>query len=648
MAVSPAHRYPPERADSAGSAAPVTGPVGKHQALNLRPAVKEYLIYLLASLLVSPLYIVSLWGLQHVSSGWITPTGIITIALLIFILPWLIVELRQPVQRRVDKILYGNRLAQRQTVLDLPKKIIDMLSLSDLAENLLEPIPGALGASHVSLLLPVNGEFISQFAHQQSGVAQPLTIKFRKDSHIVKWLADNNKPLSRENIRTASEFRVLGDAERNFVETTDFGLLVPMNSRGKLVGVLALGEKMPRGSYTYDDLDLLAKVSTESAGAVANAHLYAQTRERVHTDELTGLLSHGFFHQRIDEEIARCSRFGSIFSVLFLDIDVFKSYNDAFGHLAGDEILKKIAQCIKVAIRGIDIPFRYGGDEFSILLPEASLDDAYNVAERIRRRVESEMDSKGVAITCSIGVATWPTSGVMRESLLQAADGALYWSKQAGRNRVSLASDLSRTLGINFNGEQEVLSAVHALAATVDAKDTSTYGHSKKASEYAARVAEALHYSSDKISTLEAAALLHDIGKIKVPDRVLLKPGPLTTEELLAIREHPKFGVAILKHIKGLSACLPIIQHHHERFDGKGYPAGLIADSIPLEARILAVADAYDAMTSPRPYRPQRLSHQEAVDELLRCAGTHFDPEIVKIFAGLWQPVSKGAIVARR
>jgi HD-GYP domain-containing protein (c-di-GMP phosphodiesterase class II) len=122
----------------------------------------------------------------------------------------------------------------------------------------------------------------------------------------------------------------------------------------------------------------------------------------------------------------------------------------------------------------------------------------------------------------------------------------------------------------------------------------------------------------------------------------------LTTEELLAIREHPKFGVAILKHIKGLSSCLPIIQHHHERFDGKGYPAGLIADNIPLEARILAVADAYDAMTSPRPYRPQRLSHQEAVDELLRCAGSHFDPEIVKIFAGLWQPVGKGAIVTRR
>src|SRR4030042_1830737 len=158
------------------------------------------------------------------------------------------------------------------------------------------------------------------------------------------------------------------------------------------------------------------------------------------------------------------------------------------------------------------------------------------------------------------------------------ARSALYWSKRSGRNRVSLASSVTSTLRLDNSSEQEIIEAVHALAATVDAKDHYTYGHSK-------------------------------------------------------------FGVAILKHIKGLSGCLPIIQHHHEHFDGKGYPAGLAGDDIPLDSRILAVADAYDAMTSPRSYRPSKLTHQDALKELVRCKGTYFDPEVVRVFTELWKPL---------
>jgi putative nucleotidyltransferase with HDIG domain len=197
---------------------------------------------------------------------------------------------------------------------------------------------------------------------------------------------------------------------------------------------------------------------------------------------------------------------------------------------------------------------------------------------------------------------------------------------------------------LDNSSEQEIIEAVHALAATVDAKDHYTYGHSKKTSEYAVRIAQELGYSAERIAKLKAAAMLHDIGKIRVPDNILFKPGPLISDEWVAIREHPKFGVAILKHIKGLSGCLPIIQHHHEHFDGKGYPAGLAGDDIPLDARILAVADAYDAMTSQRPYRPSKLTHQDALKELARCKGTYFDPEIVRVFTELWKPLDLGEL----
>jgi putative nucleotidyltransferase with HDIG domain len=219
-------------------------------------------------------------------------------------------------------------------------------------------------------------------------------------------------------------------------------------------------------------------------------------------------------------------------------------------------------------------------------------------------------------------------------------DSALYLSKQAGRNQVFLASAGASALEFDLGREEQILNAVHALAATVDAKDHRTYGHSKKAAEYAAQIAHALGYSSDKIAMLKAAALLHDIGKIRVPDSILLKPGSLTDSEWIAMREHPKFGVVILKHIKSLGGCLPVIQHHHEHFDGRGYPAGLRGDNIPLDARILAIADAYDAMTSPRLYRSNVLHHQEALAEIVRCSGSYFDPEIVSIFAALWEPLN--------
>jgi diguanylate cyclase (GGDEF)-like protein/putative nucleotidyltransferase with HDIG domain len=590
---------------------------------------------------VAPLYLLSFLGLHYFSASWRAPATIAAAVGMVFILPWLLIGVRGPVQRKIDRVLYGDRLSHRQAVLTFPKRMGNVLGLKQLAEGMLQDMPKAVHASHVSLLLAANGDFATEYSNQLSASDTAPRVVLSNRSPIAGWLAANDRPLSCESIEVDSEFKGLCGEEREAVRALGISLFVPLNSQGKLVGILAAGRKREGRPYSSDDVDLLATVATESAAALANAQLYAQTKERVHTDELTGLLNHGYFHQRLEEEISRCSRFGSVLSLIFLDVDLFKSYNDAFGHLAGDEVLRQIAAHIKDSIRGVDMAFRYGGDEFAVVLPESSLDDACHVAERIRKRIECEMESKGIAITCSMGIAAWPTDGVAREMVLRAADRALYLSKQKGRNQISLASEAAaaHSNGSDSARESEILSAVHALAATVDAKDANTYGHSKKTSEYAVYVAQALSFPAEKLTEVKASALLHDIGKIRVPDSILVKPGRLNAEEWLAIREHPKFGVAILKHIKGLSGCLPTIQHHHERYDGTGYPAGLTGNDIPLDARILAVADAYDAMTSPRPYRREKMSHQQAVDELARCAGKQFDPEIVRAFERLWDPL---------
>jgi diguanylate cyclase (GGDEF)-like protein/putative nucleotidyltransferase with HDIG domain len=379
----------------------------------------------------------------------------------------------------------------------------------------------------------------------------------------------------------------------------------------------------------------MMSMASQAGIIIENAQLYSQAVAWATTDGLTELYNHRHFHERLDHEIGRGSRFGTIFCLIILDIDLFKAYNDIYGHLAGDEVLRKVGMCITTSIRSIDMAFRYGGEEFAAILPETQIDDAYRVAERIRKTIEVQASSGAVPITASFGVASWPIDGVMKEEVIARADAALYRAKQTGRNRTCISSEITKPeispIGIELESKARALSIIYALAATVDAKDHYTYGHSRKVSQYAVALSEALGLPQDKIATIRAAGLLHDIGKIAIPDSILNKKGTLTEEEWKPVTAHPELGVEILRHVIDLVNCLPAILHHHEHHDGKGYPSGLKGKNIPLEARLLAIADAYDAMTSLRPYREQ-LPPEQALDELKRCSGTQFDPKLVDIF----------------
>jgi len=633
----PLPQYPIEHIGHLGNALVIGYAIMRYRLLDIKLLIRKGLVYSLISVFITASFLLMLFGVNYFLRGWNTSANLAAIFAMALLMAWLFNPLRVAIQRIVDKMFYGESYDYRRMVLSFAQRMGSVLDLSELAEAILRPLTKAVGANQATLLLSNDGDFLSQFA-ERLVEGEPITlIKLVKDSPIINWLTREDKPLSRELIDVAPEFKELSEVERKSLDGPGIGLFFPIKSKGNLIGILALSKKQSGGSYSTDDMDLLVTVASEAGVVMENAQLYAKAKERAHTDELTGLFNHRYFHERLDEEISRCSRFGDIFSLLFLDMDLFKAYNDIYGHLAGDDMLKQIGQYIKNSVRGIDMAFRYGGDEFTVILPQASLEDSCKVAERIRKRIEVEMDSKGAPLTCSLGIASWPTDGVMREEIIQAADASLYYAKQMGRNRICLASEIMTSevlsMGTKPDREPGILSTIYALAATVDAKDHYTYGHSKKVSKYATDIAEALGYSQERIATLRAAALLHDIGKIGVSDRVLMKPGPLSDEDWEPIRAYPKLGVAILKHVESLSGCLAAIQYHHERYDGTGYPAGLKGENIPLDARIMAVADSYDAMTSLRPYRQGKFTPEQALAELKHCAGAQFDPKIIEVFA---------------
>jgi len=650
--VPPLPKYPISQVGHFCNALVITYAILRYQLLDIKLILRRGLVYSGITISITALYLIVLSGLQYSLQGWDVTSHLIAIVGVAVLMAWLFNPIRTVIQKGVDRLFYGKNYDYRQMVLSFARRMSNVLDLGELAGAMLRPITKALHTTQASLLLSDGDNFSSRFAERLIDGEPVIPMKLRRDSAIVTWLARENAPLSRDFIDVAPEFKGLWGAEKNALDAPEIEVLFPMKSKGNLIGILALSKKHPRGFYSSDDTDLLVTLANEAAVVVENAQLYAEAKERANTDELTGLFNHRCFHQRLVEEIARCSRFGEIFSLLFIDLDFFKEYNDIHGHLQGDEILKQTSQHIKNSVRSIDIVFRYGGDEFAVILPQTPIDGARKTGERIRRRIEAQMDLKGVQLTCCVGIASWPTDGVMREEFIRAADAALYYAKQTGRDRTCVASEvaLSEVLKMEVGtvSNTAVLSTIYALAATVDAKDHHTYGHSKKVAKYATEIAEALSYSQERTATIRAAALLHDIGKIGISDQVLSKWGPLSPEEWEPIHAHPNLGVAILKHVQGLKGCLAGVLYHHERYDGSGYPAGLKGDNIPLDARILAVADAYDAMTSSRPYRFGKSTPTQALEELKRCVGKQFDPRIVEVFVGLKEPPPSKGISAKR
>ena len=350
------------------------------------------------------------------------------------------------------------------------------------------------------------------------------------------------------------------------------------------------------------------------------------------TDPLTGLGNHRHFHERLEHDLTETEQKGMPLTVCVLDIDNFKELNDRLGHPKGDRVLAQVA----ARLRQDGEAFRICGDEFALLLPGHDEQEAMAVAEGVLRRVGELEAAPGLTVELSAGLVTYPQVGLERGEIVEVADKALYLAKQHGKSRVRVYHpDLVELPDFGGQGivpdRETRLHAAASLAQAVDERDAYTGRHSYMVGELAARVARLLGLETEEVELVRLAGSLHDLGKLAVPEEILRKPGALTDAELLVLRRHPQIGFRMLRSL-GVEPVSQWVLHHHERWDGRGYPHGLGGEEIPLGSRILFVADAYDAMTSDRVYRP-RVDHERAIAELERCAGTQFDPEVVAAFS---------------
>ena len=400
-------------------------------------------------------------------------------------------------------------------------------------------------------------------------------------------------------------------------------------SRGDPLGTVSL-MRPDDDPFDAQELQLLRLLADQLAIALQNARDYRLKLEQAIRDPLTGLYNRRFFYEALDKEMRRHERYGSSAALVLFDVDDFKSINDTRGHAAGDEVLRRIATLVQGIIRPADSFARTGGEEFGLLMPETDQFRALQAAERVRAAVARAGLLPDRRVTLSGGVAWCPVHATTAEGLLKRADDALYWAKRNGKNLCAVASEVVLSARDSREG---MLAHLYALVTSIDAEQLHTRDHSENVAAYAVALGQRLGMAPERIIRLRRAALLHDIGKIAVSEEILAKPGALDRDEIALIREHPVIGASMLAH-SGLDDEARWIRHHHERFDGMGYPSGLAGEEIPIESRVIFVADAFEAMTSDRPYR-RGMEVERAVEELRRCSGSQFDPAIVDLLVDL-------------
>lgn len=547
---------------------------------------------------------------------------------------------------------------------EVGRKAAAVLDPRELLTNICQQLRTAFGydLARVQTLDRVRGELVIE---AEEGYGEKLLgHRFKLGEGLAGVAAECGERVLANDIEQDERYIPLHPGVRS-------ALSLPLIYRKETLGVLSV-ESLRDHHFSPQDVLTLGTLADQLAIALHNARAYQVAQEQAITDSLTSLKTHRYFMEAMEAEWRRSPRSGRPFSLIMMNLDGFKQVNDRYGHLEGDKVLLAVARILEARSRQSNVVARYGGDEFAVLMPEAGTEQAKTLGERLCASFTADPYLASRNVSASMGIATFPVHGATPDEILRVAQAGMYLAKHEKGSRVRIASGVPESaaneweqqllqayLGVavkrmfstgpeafskylhhfqqateNCTGQSlSLMDTVTALAFAIDAKDHYTRGHSQAVAHLAGQIGQQMGLTESELEEVRLAGILHDIGKIGIPESLLNKPAQLTDGEYQIMKNHTALGDNILAplKVKAIEHIRKMVRHHHERFDGQGYPDGLSGDAIPLGARILSIADCYDTLVSERAYK-KPIPVQEATRELRRCRGSHFDGVLVDAF----------------
>lgn len=459
------------------------------------------------------------------------------------------------------------------------------------------------------------------------------------DSHpLTKWLIEQKRSAYYSDFVRTQAFKSMWETEKLLLSNLDVGYVLPLIYDNELAGITFFTNTEGKNRFSPGDLNYLDSAGAILSIALRNAYMYTAMQQEAREDALTGLYNRGYFNECIKKEFA-LARHDSV-TLMMLNMDDFRLYNELYGIREGDAALMQLAKNLKAILGSRGVVARYSGKEFAVFLPFCDAHMAQELALQLKKLPVTPPDSNRY-LTYTVGICTYPVCAAGIEELFTYASMAVYSGKTDGKNRIVIYSPHTPASSDSTGTSKKALaescaSTIYALTAAIDAKDHYTFNHSQNVSEYASRLAQEIPLDAEHVEIIRQAGLLHDIGKIGIPESILSKTSTLSNEEYQVMKTHAEGATAMIRHLPSLDYVIPTAIAHHERWDGKGYPRGLAGEIIPIGGRCLCIADSFDAMTSKRSYK-DALSVDEALAEIRRNLGTQFDPKLGLLFIQLVQ-----------
>ena len=567
--------------------------------------------------------------------------------------------------RRLLEAMFTREEQQNRLVKNFSAEVSQSLSTADIMEKLGNIISREISTEQIYICLLDGDRYQAKYC---SSPLATLSFSISKDSPQIAYLKEQEAYLIVGEFQNSPRYLSVWEAEKELFRRLNIDCVAAMRDGREIVGLVLLSAKERGRNFSAAEIGFLETVCSIASIAMKNAALYEKMFREARIDPLTGVYNYRFFVEQMEEQFRACGR--ECLTLMYIDVDDFKLYNQLYGVGEGDTALCLIGETITRCVGESGTVFRTSGKVFAVLLPFQDTQRARKMAREIGDRVgeinQQPERRRLKPLSVSVGICSAPYAASSAKELMDNADLAVYNAKQGGKDQIVIfrgASDLmpqhlaERTDAIvdrieRGDGEyRTALSMISALTAAIDAKDHYTYAHSKNVARYAATLAVAAGLNDDQVRTIYAAGLLHDIGKISIPENILNKTGQLADEEYRIMKDHVNNSIEMIRHLPEMDYLIPAVLGHHERWDGKGYPRGIAGEEIPVSARCLAIADVFDAMTTDRPYR-KGLPLEFALEEMDKQAGKQLDPQLTPVFVRLIRsrsiPLSPQAAARRK